>query len=161
VDQLRKVRLEELESANECCICMEHFSARDTIVETECLHRYHSNCLADWLRQARTCPVCRMDVVPTLPMQTEDSRRNNQDAPVHEQASNATESAHNQTRLSLGPATRTFGRNTDLHHEVVSLFQIIRRSELRNRQSLAGSTELRNRSGSIEIRSRTMSHHDI
>jgi hypothetical protein len=162
VDQLRKVRLDELESANECCICMEHFSTRDAIVETECLHRYHRHCLADWLRQARTCPVCRMDVVPTSPRQTDSSSVDNQDVPsVQEQSAPPLEGAQNQTRLSLGPATRTFGRNTDLHHEVVSLFQIIRRSELRNRQSSAGSTDLRNRSGSIENRNRTMSQHDF
>jgi Ring finger domain len=163
VDQLRKVRLEDLtsESAKECCICMEHFSARDTIVETECLHRYHKHCLADWLRQARTCPVCRMDVVPTSLRQGEGSTGENQQVPVQEQTANTTGGPQHQNRLSLGPATRTFGRNTDIHHEVVSLFQIIRRSERRNRQASSGSTELRNRTGSIEMRNRSMSQHDI
>ncbi|KAG7346478.1 ring finger domain containing protein [Nitzschia inconspicua] len=160
IDQLRNVRLEDLtsESAKECCICMEHFSSRDVIVETECLHRYHKHCLADWLRQARTCPVCRMDVVPTQPRQGNDNNEGSRDLPVQDRGTTSAERAQN--RLSLGPATRTFGRNTDIHHEVVSLFQIIRRSELRNQLS-AGSMELRNRSGSIDIRNRTMSQHEI
>ena len=167
VDQLRVVQIEDIssESARECCICMEVFSTSDTIVETECHHRYHKNCLTDWLRQARTCPVCRMDVVPTGTNSTEeqDSGREESNEPPEQfqsQPSSHGQQQENRARLGLVPVTRTFGRNTDIHHEVVSLFQIIRRSEMRNRQSSTSGTELRNRSGSIEIRNRSMSQHE-
>jgi hypothetical protein len=167
VDRLRTVRMEDItsESARECCICMEHFTQTDTIVETECNHRYHKNCLADWLRQARTCPVCRMDVVPSSRTEEEDGNEESED-PSERARSPPTsrggqQQQQNHARIGLVPATRTFGRNTDIHHEVVSLFQIIRRSEMRNRQNLSGGNELRNRSGSIEIRNRSMSQHEI
>ena len=167
VDQLRTIRLENMtsDSPRECCICMEHFTATDMIVETECKHLYHRNCLADWLRQARTCPVCRMDVVPTASRQ-ETTEETNEESSIDEQNQDAAQASPQQNnRLSFVPATRTFGRNTDIHHEVVSFFQIIRRSEMRNRQNSSGSTELRNRSGSIEIRNRSrsqsFSQHDM
>jgi hypothetical protein len=106
-----------------------------------------------------------MDVVPAVSRQ-ETTEETNEEAPIDEQnpaVAQASSQQHN--RLGLVPATRTFGRNTDIHHEVVSFFQIIRRSEMRNRQNSSGSTELRNRSGSIEIRNRSrsqsFSQHDM
>lgn len=164
INELRRVKLEDLatESSKECCICMEQFCTSDMIVETQCEHRYHKHCLADWLRQARTCPVCRKDIVPTAAREGEERNEESEEEPEQVHTNQATgENAHNENRLSLGPATRTFGRNTDIHHEVVSLFQIIRQSEMRNRQTSSGSTELRNRSGSIEIRNRSMSQHEV
>lgn len=45
----------------ECCICMEPFG-HYTVVETSCKHVFHKQCCREWLRQARSCPVCRMDI---------------------------------------------------------------------------------------------------
>jgi hypothetical protein len=160
VDQLRTVRFDDLPSdvSKECCICMEDFIETDTIVKTACTHLYHRHCLADWLRQARTCPVCRMDIPSTVDGRTSTEDQNSFDE-VRNLATTAADGSH--SRLGLVPATRTFGRNTDIHHEVVSLLQIIRRSEIRNRQTSGSggvsSGELRNRSGSIEIRNRSRS----
>jgi hypothetical protein len=46
----------------ECCICMGEFDAGQAIVATECDHLFHKACCQEWLRQARTCPVCRTDI---------------------------------------------------------------------------------------------------
>jgi Ring finger domain len=52
--------------AKECCICMEEFNRQDVAVEAKCRHIFHKPCMREWLRQARTCPVCRDDIPSTL-----------------------------------------------------------------------------------------------
>ena len=53
-------------AGTECCICMGELDAGaaggQTIVMTECDHMFHKGCCQEWLRQARTCPVCRTDI---------------------------------------------------------------------------------------------------
>lgn len=46
----------------ECCCCTEEFDAEHQIVKTPCGHYYHKACLGDWLKLARTCPICRCDI---------------------------------------------------------------------------------------------------
>ena len=67
VDRLRTVRLEEFpdDYPQECCICIGDFATGEVIVVTDCRHVFHKVCCQEWLRQARTCPVCRMDI-PSL-----------------------------------------------------------------------------------------------
>jgi hypothetical protein len=126
VDELRIVMLEEFPAdyPMECCICMENFTGAEVIVETECNHVFHKQCCREWLRQARTCPVCRMDI-PTALENAEDPDQANQPQ-------------ESRGRLGFGPASRPFARN-DLHHEVVSLLQILRR---RDRRQLSRGTVL-------------------
>lgn len=113
VDRLRTIKAHEFppQYPLECCICMEHFSSKDVIVATECNHVFHKQCCREWLQQARTCPVCRIDIPAAL----DNAQANAQ--------------AH---------ATREMDRIRDasrnhLHHEVVSFLQIIRSSNLRRR----------------------------
>lgn len=46
----------------ECCCCTEEFDHFAPIVRTPCGHYYHKHCLGDWLKLARTCPLCRCDL---------------------------------------------------------------------------------------------------
>ena len=112
IDELRVVTLEEFPAdyPRECCICMENFTGAVEIVETECNHVFHKECCREWLRQARTCPVCRTDIPSAL--ENPDQRQ------------------HRGQRLGFGPGSRPFARN-DLHHEVVSLLQILRHRDRR------------------------------
>lgn len=48
--------------AGECCCCTEPFDSGLSIAKTPCGHYYHSECIGDWLRLARTCPLCRCDL---------------------------------------------------------------------------------------------------
>jgi hypothetical protein len=54
--------------AGECCCCCEVFNAEKPIVETPCGHYFHKECLGEWLKLAKTCPICRSD----LDLATED-----------------------------------------------------------------------------------------
>jgi WD40 repeat protein len=42
-----------------CAICLK----RDTDVLTACKHRYHSDCLVEWLKVSDTCPICRNQII--------------------------------------------------------------------------------------------------
>lgn len=45
---------------------MSNFSSTENIVVTECDHIFHKGCCQEWLKQARTCPVCRTDIPTSL-----------------------------------------------------------------------------------------------
>jgi len=68
INRLRTVEFADfLESyERECCICIAAFGDGDTIVATECEHVFHKQCCEEWLRNARTCPICRADMVSAL-----------------------------------------------------------------------------------------------
>jgi len=53
---------DDLRPAGECCCCTEAFGEDRTIVMTPCGHYYHKDCLGDWLKLAKTCPLCRSDL---------------------------------------------------------------------------------------------------
>lgn len=48
--------------SGECCCCQEDFGPDLEIVRTTCGHYYHKECLVEWLKLAKTCPLCRCDL---------------------------------------------------------------------------------------------------
>lgn len=46
----------------ECTICLD---SEGTLVPTTCGHKFHTNCLLEWLSTHDTCPVCRNNLVTT------------------------------------------------------------------------------------------------
>jgi hypothetical protein len=65
IEQMERVSAEEVRG-QECCICMEALDKGDAVVRTPCQHCFHRSCCREWLRQARTCPVCRSDIPSAL-----------------------------------------------------------------------------------------------
>lgn len=60
---------------SECAICLQTWEPDDDIKVTPCGHAFHQDCIGGWLRSARTCALCRKDlVVLTAEMQTSDHR---------------------------------------------------------------------------------------
>lgn len=47
-----------------CVICMEDFKISEEIINTPCLHTYHSNCLKQWFetKDICVCPVCKTQI---------------------------------------------------------------------------------------------------
>ena len=128
MDQLRVVLLEEFpeDYPQECCICMGDFCPGEVIVATACEHVFHKRCCQEWLRQARTCPVCRTDI-PASIGGGGDAAQPDEPSP--------TEPTNNRR---LGPPFggspgHAFGRE-EFHQEVVNLFRILRQHEERPRQ---------------------------
>ncbi|KIM24887.1 hypothetical protein M408DRAFT_331556 [Serendipita vermifera MAFF 305830] len=48
---------------NSCAICLEDYTPTDMCTKLpRCLHFYHKDCVKEWLKTAKTCPVCRENV---------------------------------------------------------------------------------------------------
>lgn len=58
-----------------CALCLEDYEDGDELRELKCEHRYHSECIDEWLSQKRTCPVCNSDALLGKPVQQRANRR--------------------------------------------------------------------------------------
>lgn len=57
----------------DCCVCLNAMAPGQDLTDTVCLHRFHSNCLNQWvaMSQNNNCPLCRADLAPTpTPIET-------------------------------------------------------------------------------------------
>lgn len=52
--------------SKECCICMENYTQQHDIKRTPCNHVFHSECIKNWLKTQRSCPLCRIDLQDAL-----------------------------------------------------------------------------------------------
>ena len=50
--------------AEECVICKKNYTLNEDLCINSCLHKFHYDCLEQWIRVKPTCPMCRT-VVPT------------------------------------------------------------------------------------------------
>lgn len=46
-------------SQTSCVVCMAEFEARQSVRVLPCRHEFHARCVDKWLRNNRTCPICR------------------------------------------------------------------------------------------------------
>ncbi|CAK1365095.1 E3 ubiquitin-protein ligase RING1 [Cercospora beticola] len=57
-----------------CPIDLQSFESDCTLLQLSCGHKYHEECLVQWLRHHNTCPVCR-EVVPDVNGEQEGKAR--------------------------------------------------------------------------------------
>jgi len=59
-----KLTQADLQTEPSCPICMEDYILDgEVVVQTKtCRHRFHKQCLRNWLKTARSCPLCRNDL---------------------------------------------------------------------------------------------------
>ncbi|XP_058085351.1 E3 ubiquitin ligase BIG BROTHER-related-like isoform X2 [Magnolia sinica] len=50
------------ENHEECVICCMPYKNRDSLIKLPCQHQYHSNCVTQWLKLNKACPVCSEEV---------------------------------------------------------------------------------------------------
>jgi len=53
-------------SADVCCICLEVYSAGDTICVAKnpnCDHLFHKDCVLEWMKTNDQCPLCRINLL--------------------------------------------------------------------------------------------------
>lgn len=53
---------EEASSMDSCSICLDDYGRADKLRCLPCLHRYHAECIDDWLSRSSVCPNCNVDV---------------------------------------------------------------------------------------------------
>jgi hypothetical protein len=43
----------------ECAICLNFEESQDKVVELSCKHKYHYNCISQWVQKVNNCPLCK------------------------------------------------------------------------------------------------------
>lgn len=46
-----------------CVICLEDFKLSQFVKNTPCGHKFHRECLYEWLKINTNCPYCKLDLV--------------------------------------------------------------------------------------------------
>lgn len=57
---------------SECAICLGSWEPEDVIKATPCGHAFHEECIGGWLQSARSCALCRKDLVQLTNQQMRD-----------------------------------------------------------------------------------------
>ncbi|XP_074317282.1 uncharacterized protein LOC141653419 [Silene latifolia] len=57
----------EDENDIKCSICQEEYAEGDEVGRLECDHRYHIECVNQWLRLKNWCPICKASATPSSP----------------------------------------------------------------------------------------------
>ena len=45
-----------------CTICQSEFIHGENLKILNCQHFYHNNCVEEWLKSNKSCPICKEDV---------------------------------------------------------------------------------------------------
>ena len=54
--------VEEGQAAPVCTICMSEMEHGQTVRRLPCMHRYHPECVDQWLQMNKSCPVCKHEI---------------------------------------------------------------------------------------------------
>ncbi|XP_024977432.1 E3 ubiquitin ligase BIG BROTHER-like isoform X1 [Cynara cardunculus var. scolymus] len=46
-----------------CVVCQENFKFGKRLITLPCSHQYHSECIIDWLKIKKICPMCQKEVI--------------------------------------------------------------------------------------------------
>ena len=59
-----------------CLVCQDDFEIGNELRELSCLHRFHVQCIDEWLGRNAACPVCRKDLKSELKEQRGGAQSN-------------------------------------------------------------------------------------
>lgn len=48
--------------SKECTICLEEYKIGDNICYLPCFHYFHSNCIKQWTKRSKKCPLCNNEI---------------------------------------------------------------------------------------------------
>lgn len=50
-------------SPRECSICLEEFIGNTQLIQLNCNHMYHPDCINNWFQRQSSCPLCRCEFI--------------------------------------------------------------------------------------------------
>lgn len=53
----------KLEEEEQCSICLMEFKSGETIRTLPCIHNFHKDCIDQWLKREKYCPLCKGEIV--------------------------------------------------------------------------------------------------
>ena len=53
---------EDLDKSDNCSICLENYNKDNIINVLKCGHKYHKDCIDDWINDNNNCPLCRLSL---------------------------------------------------------------------------------------------------
>ena len=56
---MEDITLTEVNSSEDCSICLKVPKEKDIIHKLPCKHIFHKACIVEWLSKINTCPLCR------------------------------------------------------------------------------------------------------
>ncbi|CAH9100735.1 unnamed protein product [Cuscuta europaea] len=56
--------LEKVKSTEkgECAICLEDMEVNEMVTRMPCDHKFHGDCIVQWLGKGHVCPLCRFEM---------------------------------------------------------------------------------------------------
>ena len=57
----KNITKEELKKEIECAICLSSHNREEILYIEKCNHEFGKECLKEWLKVSRQCPLCRSD----------------------------------------------------------------------------------------------------
>jgi len=57
--KIDKLDQQKLNEDTDCAICMQTIKKNKSVYQIECNHKFHKQCLSEWLKEKFECPVCR------------------------------------------------------------------------------------------------------
>ncbi|KQJ83527.1 uncharacterized protein LOC100837137 isoform X1 [Brachypodium distachyon] len=62
INNLPQSVLQSTSNEEPCAVCLENPSIGDTIRTLPCFHKFHQECIDEWLRRKKLCPVCKCGI---------------------------------------------------------------------------------------------------
>ncbi|KAL4501585.1 hypothetical protein ABPG72_018636 [Tetrahymena utriculariae] len=56
---VKYVKDPQLSQAEDCCICFVTFVEKETLGMLPCAHKFHTNCIDNWIKVKKLCPLCK------------------------------------------------------------------------------------------------------
>jgi hypothetical protein len=60
--QYTDIQYTDNETIDTCSICLYGYKQDEKLVKLNCSHIYHKECIFDWFKKSRNCPICRFSV---------------------------------------------------------------------------------------------------
>ncbi|XBI95714.1 hypothetical protein VPH35_032120 [Triticum aestivum] len=63
----RELDLDGAGTTDDCAICLDGLEGEPAVELPACRHSFHRRCISTWFSKKTTCPMCREDVIDSVP----------------------------------------------------------------------------------------------